>query len=200
MNADATAEVPQPPPRRPVTPGVCGVPTVPGGREHCGEHARLHPCGWRCEGHAPGREDAAFRVLVTGSRSWCDPQRIYTELDALLKQHPDLLLVHGACAQGADAIADRWAIRNGIPVERHPADWSRIGRSAGFHRNAAMTRAGADICIAFIDVCEKRGCREPMPHGSHGAEHCAGLADEAGIDVVPFRTWDPEEPAAGDAA
>ena len=51
--------VPQPPARRPVKPFVCGVPLVPGGRDLCGEPARMYPCGWRCERHRPGQRSVA---------------------------------------------------------------------------------------------------------------------------------------------
>lgn len=70
---------------------------------------------------------------------------------------------------------------SGTPVTRE--DWKRIGLAAGFDRNARMVALGADACRAFIGPCEKPGCREPGPHGSHGARHCVGLAEAAGIDT-----------------
>jgi SLOG family YspA-like protein len=127
-----------------------------------------------------------MRVLVTGSRTWRDGALIAEQLDTIHADHPDTVLVHGACAQGADAIADRWALRRGVTVERHPAEWRRYGRSAGFRRNAEMVQAGVDVCLVFIDVCRKRDCDDPKPHGSHGAFHCADLALTAGIDT---RWW-----------
>jgi hypothetical protein len=86
------------------------------------------------------------RVIVTGSRTWTDPQAI----EAVLRDLPhDVLIVHGAHWQGADAIADEIALRLGLAVERHPADWERYGRSAGPRRNEEMATAGAERCIAF---------------------------------------------------
>lgn len=114
------------------------------------------------------------RVLVTGSRAWGGHAIIYAALDALLAENPDMVVVHGACAQGADALADRWAVRNWVSVERHPAEWRRYGRSAGFRRNADMVALGADVCLAFIRA------------GSSGATHTADLAEKAGI---PVRRW-----------
>lgn len=134
-----------------------------------------------------------YRVLVTGSRTWHAVAPIHKTLDGLLAEHPDMLLIHGACSQGADAIADRWATLRGVPVERHPAEWRRYKPSsadrvnpAGQIRNAEMVKAGAGACVAFIADCANPRCRRPRPHGSHGATRCASLAEEAGIEV---RRW-----------
>lgn len=132
-----------------------------------------------------------WRVLVTGSRNWSSHDPLHHLLDTQHTAHPHMTLVHGACAQGADAIADRWAISRGLSadqVERHPAQWVQRGtgrrnRRAGILRNAAMVDAGAAICLAFIGDCPKRDCDRPRPHGSHGAMHTARLAAEAGIPL-----------------
>lgn len=115
----------------------------------------------------------AVRVLVTGSRSWTDPTTIR---DALRDVWGDgsTVLVTGACPQGADRIAEMFWTRWGGHVERHPADWTRHGRSAGYRRNAAMIAHGADVCLAFI--------RDDSP----GATHTARLAEQAGITTVRY--------------
>ena len=113
-----------------------------------------------------------YRILVTGSRDWDDPEMIF---DALAEyNHGQVTLVHGA-ARGADATAAKVAAGFGWRIEPHPADWNGgYGKRAGFIRNAEMVKAGADVCLAFI-----RG-------GSPGATHCADLAEEAGIPVRRF--------------
>ena len=112
------------------------------------------------------------RILVTGSRIWDDEDPIF---EALVTEH-DAILVSGACPRGADAIAERivsgWA---GWTIERHPADWKRYGKRAGFVRNAEMVELGADRCVAFIRA------------GSKGATMCADLAERAGI---PTERWE----------
>jgi hypothetical protein len=125
-----------------------------------------------------------YRILVTGSRSWQDGARLSYELGlvigaALREDHTQdsIVIVHGACPSGADAMADRIAGDYGWRTESHPANWRPGGvldRSAGFKRNAEMVEAGADICLAFIR------------DGSHGASHCASLAEKAGIPVRRF--------------
>lgn len=126
-----------------------------------------------------------FRILVTGSRSWSDSATLAWELGlAAGEGHRlgrPLVVVHGACPRGADRIADELARDHGIPVERHPADWLAHGRQAGFLRNAEMVAAGADLCLAFVAPCTIERCHIVRPHGSHGATHCADLAEKAGI-------------------
>ncbi|MDG4825996.1 DUF2493 domain-containing protein [Asanoa sp. WMMD1127] len=111
-----------------------------------------------------------MRVLVTGSRDWQERGRIRAAL--LRLDGPGRLLVSGACPTGADRMAEEEAELLGWGVERHPADWERFGKRAGFIRNAEMVKLGADICIAFI------------LNNSRGATMTAGLAQAAGIMTV----------------
>lgn len=129
------------------------------------------------------------RLLITGSRSWTDYATIDAELAAVWHQWgrpPDIVLVSGGCPSGADRLCELAWERKGWAVERHPVpreDWHRIGPAAGYVRNEQMVNLGADACRAFIAPCEKRDCREPGFHGSHGARHCARLAEAAGMDT-----------------
>jgi hypothetical protein len=125
----------------------------------------------------------AFRILVTGSRTWDDKEFIWNVLDLALAELRDVTVVHGACPKGADAIAHGWVrhqLVNGggeVRAERHPADWSTHGRAAGFRRNAEMVQLGADLCLAFVR------------DGSRGASNCADLAERAGIEVRRFEYY-----------
>jgi YspA, cpYpsA-related SLOG family len=114
-----------------------------------------------------------FRLLVTCSRTWDDVAIIEQALAVILDRHPEgVLLVHGACPRGADAIAAAYAARTSdYRTEEHPADWDRYGRAAGYRRNAEMITLGADGCAAFI-----RGV-------SSGSTHVVRLAQAAGIAV-----------------
>jgi hypothetical protein len=120
---------------------------------------------------------APYRILVTGSRDWPDHDVIYDALDAALNAAPkdrDTWLVVGDCPRGADRIAYQWAVTAMVPIDVHLADWATHGKAAGPIRNGAMVRAGANLCLAFIQA------------GSRGATHTLELARRAGI---PTRVW-----------
>lgn len=114
-----------------------------------------------------------MRILITGSRSWDDPEII---VDAILYhtryvKESDVVIVHGSCPKGADQMADDISHNFSWTVERHPADWQKHGKRAGYVRNSDMVKLGADLCLAFIK------------NSSRGATMCADLADKAGIPV-----------------
>jgi len=113
-----------------------------------------------------------YRVLVTGSRDWEDEESVRFEIVGMTMLHPGLVVVHGACPSGADAMAAKACADIGIRQEPHPADWAGYGRVADPRRNAEMVALGADACLAFIR------------NGSRGATHCADLAEKAGIPVM----------------
>jgi len=139
-----------------------------------------------------------YRILVTGSRDWDDRTAIWHALAfsaaRALAVAPSVVVVHGACQDkrrrlcGADAHADSWALaaqRTGAPVEieQHPAENHGPWPACGPFRNKHMVDLGADEALAFIGPCTSSRCHRPLPHPSHGASHCAHLAEQAGIPV-----------------
>lgn len=94
-----------------------------------------------------------MRVLITGSRDWQHPGTIegaFTYyVSSVYGDGPHITLVSGACPTGADKMCEEEAARRGWTIERHPADWNRHGKKAGFMRNREMVDLGADICLAF---------------------------------------------------
>ena len=112
------------------------------------------------------------RLLVTGSRDWDDEIAIFSAVASVAIPPESWTLVSGACPTGADRIAEEFAEGLGMTVERHPADWNRHGKSAGFRRNSEMVELGAEVCLAFIK------------NGSKAASHTAGLAEKAGIETI----------------
>lgn len=146
------------------------------------------------------------RILITGSRTWTDEgvvDRALRDAWRALRDQGPVVLVVGACPQGADEIAERiWRSRGAGEVERHPADWDRDGRGAGFKRNQKMVDLGADLCLAFAAPCVKPGCARGEPgHPSHGTQHTIDAARKAGIpvrvyierdDACRYDGWDQE--------
>lgn len=99
------------------------------------------------------------RVLVTGSRSWPKPQRIFDELSALhTKYGSGLVVVHKACPLGTDLMAEQWCRIVGVKTERWPAD-----------SNTEMVMTRPNLCLAFIH------------HESSGSTRCYEEAKRAGI-------------------
>lgn len=114
------------------------------------------------------------RVLVTGSRNWSDEETLSGALNEQVRRNDwePILVVHGDCPTGADALAARWARSTWLSkCEPHPADWS-IGKKAGPLRNQQMVDLGADVCLAF-----------PLPQ-SRGTYDCMRRAEAAGIPVI----------------
>jgi len=109
--------------------------------------------------------------LVTGSRTWTDTETIRNAL--LSHALPGAVLVSGSC-RGADRIAESVWLELGLPIERHPADWDKYGKRAGYVRNADMVALGADVCLAFIK------------DESRGSTMTANLAEQSGIPVERF--------------
>lgn len=110
-----------------------------------------------------------MRILVCGGRDYASTATINAELDALHGEHGITCLIHGT-ARGADALADAWARRRGIPVTAFPAEWSKHGKAAGFRRNETMLRDGKpELVIAFP--------------GGKGTAHMVRLATAAGVPM-----------------
>jgi hypothetical protein len=136
-----------------------------------------------------------YRVLVTGSRNWPTPAVVWAALndarDEALLSGRHLVVVHGACPRGADDHAAHWCqiagqFVTGVTEESHRAEDFGPWPACGPFRNKHMVSLGADVCFAFIGACTRPRCYRTDPHPSHGASHCARLAEQAGI---PVRRW-----------
>lgn len=89
------------------------------------------------------------RYLICGGRDFFDKTLMDKALAALILHPEDAIVIHGA-AGGADGMAEGWARRHDVPVERFPADWCQHGKAAGPIRNRQMLAEGKpDVVIAF---------------------------------------------------
>lgn len=100
-------------------------------------------CGkrWRWLSDCGQVEIEEMKLLVTGGRDYADRDFVFKVLDALHKDRPIALLVHGVTRR-ADSLACEWSKERGVPVDAHPADWKRWGRSAGPRRSREMLTLG----------------------------------------------------------
>ena len=136
------------------------------------------------------------RVLVTGSRFYKGIDKVFQILEREYDMYGPFILVHGGCKDGADNYAHQWYEwldaddKYGIIEEIHFADWKPQGKNgpvdygAGIKRNHEMVRLGADICLAFPTICNKKKSNcPPHKHYSHGTADCMEAARRAGIIV-----------------
>lgn len=124
-----------------------------------------------------------FRVLCCGDRNWTDRQIIHDRLVRLANEVRDLThgfvwetknitVVEGE-ANGADKISRQEAVKLGMEVESHPANWEKYHRAAGPIRNAEMLSSGVDLVLAFHDDLSR----------SKGTADMVKRARKAGVSV-----------------
>jgi hypothetical protein len=96
-----------------------------------------------------------MRVLVCGGRNYENKEHVWSVLDEICNPEGDFLpirpvtIIHGG-AEGADLLADGWAVHNWVEIEEYLADWDTYGRAAGPIRNQRMLDEGKpDLVIAF---------------------------------------------------
>jgi YspA, cpYpsA-related SLOG family len=90
-----------------------------------------------------------MRVIVAGSRGIEDPKLV---ADAIKESGFDITeLVSGACSRGMDALGEKWAFLNGIPIKRFAADWGnqKLGKRAGHVRNREMAKYGEALAAVW---------------------------------------------------
>jgi hypothetical protein len=116
--------------------------------------------------------DESIRILITGSRTWTRMETIEAVLQRYHRTYEHVTMVSGHCPKGADWMCEQYAREFGWTIEKHPANWTKHGKSAGFIRNTEMTWKGADVCLAFIRA------------NSRGATHCVRMAK---IRKIPVR-------------
>jgi hypothetical protein len=104
------------------------------------------------------------RALVIGGRDYRDHERAFAELDRINAEYKFAVVIHGG-APGADALANEWALARNVPVEVFPAEWTKLGHSAGPARNAQMLKDGRPtLVVAFPGG---KGTRDLVRRATH---------------------------------
>ncbi len=121
----------------------------------------------------------SYRIIVAGSRDFCDYFLLRETLDTYLSDKTDVTLISGT-AKGADRLGERYAEERGIPILRCPADWKRYKRGAGAKRNEDMARLAVEngahgALFAFWDGV------------STGTRQMIKIAEEYGLSVNIIR-------------
>ena len=98
-------------------------------------------------------------VIICGGRDFTNysflEESCYKVISDLLLKNQKITIRSGH-ALGADLLGERFAKENNFELEIYPADWTFLGKRAGFVRNEEMAKGKesnfpADICIAFWD-------------------------------------------------
>lgn len=93
-----------------------------------------------------------MKVIIAGSR---DIEDYNVLLNLIERCEWDITEVVSGCAYGADALGERWAKENNIPIQPFNAEWNKYyvpGKKnpAGFIRNKEMAKY-ADAAIILWD-------------------------------------------------
>jgi hypothetical protein len=81
------------------------------------------------------------KVAFTGGLDFNDVSVIWDRLDKVHTKHPDMVLLHGGSAKGAERIAAKWADTRKVPQIAFKPDWTKHAKAAPFKRNDQMLEA-----------------------------------------------------------
>ena len=87
-----------------------------------------------------------MKLIIAGGRNYPLSEDHFRFLDTIHKSIPVTMVLSGT-ARGADYGGEVWAAKRGIPVKRFKPDWARLGKIAGFARNADMAREASALAV-----------------------------------------------------
>ena len=116
-----------------------------------------------------------IKICVNGSRTFNNYDYLDNKLKGYLKDKKDVVLIVGG-ARGADKLAEKWARINSVPFKLMEANWTALGKSAGYKRNQEMINI-ADELISFWDL------------DSRGTQHTIECARRKEIPVTIYSDW-----------
>ena len=118
-----------------------------------------------------------YMMLIAGGRDYQDVDRMIRHIEKVIEREGRNVTIIEGDAKGADRIAGNVARQHGLVVEVYPADWDKIGKSAGFVRNKRM----ADRVAKHIENGGS-GSVVLFP-GGRGTDHMRRTAIEMGLPV-----------------
>lgn len=90
------------------------------------------------------------RIIIAGGRDFDDYdklKRYFLHLTSTLQ--PNNIEIVSGGARGADALGEKLGKELGIDVVRFPADWDKHGKSAGYIRNAEMSKHSTHLIACW---------------------------------------------------
>lgn len=86
-----------------------------------------------------------------------------------------LTTVVSGTANGVDQLGEKWAKEHSVAVEKHPADWKRYNKAAGYKRNEEMAQC-SEALIAIM----------PKGNPTKGTAHMINLAKKYDLKVFVY--------------
>ena len=111
-----------------------------------------------------------MKTIVAGSRSIENYEEVKKAIENAAKKGIVITELVSGCAIGVDRLGEKYALESGIPIERHPADWDKYGKSAGYKRNAEMVKVSEALILIWDGM-------------SNGSRNTLKLANERGLAV-----------------
>lgn len=131
-----------------------------------------------------------LRIIIAGGRTFNDYDLLSIEASNLIKAlidsghftETDIRIISGH-AMGADKLGERFATESGFNLTIFPANWVRLGKSAGYIRNQTMADYAKEgdhvgVLIAFWNG------------KSRGTKHMIDIAEGSGLQVRVVRYAD----------
>lgn len=112
-----------------------------------------------------------MKTIIAGSRGITDYLTVLKAIEQ--SEFPVTEIVSGS-ARGVDALGERFATEEKLPLYIFPADWNRYGKRAGYIRNELMAE-NADALIAVWDG------------KSRGTKNMIDIAGNKGLKVFVYR-------------
>lgn len=93
-----------------------------------------------------------MKLAIVGSRTFRDYTLFERVMKARFRSKPSLIISGGA--EGADSMAETYALANDIGMIVHLPEWQKHGKAAGPIRNELIIK-DCDIVLAFWDGISK---------------------------------------------
>ena len=89
-----------------------------------------------------------FRLIITGTWTFNDEALFYTTINSVLSNYPKdkyKIIIVSDCVEGPGSMAIKYAKDHDYEIKKFPAEWDKLGKSAGIRRNLQMAQYASDI-------------------------------------------------------